>query len=335
MEPNKGYLILMNQAGILQYPQGESTFPGLAAGKTAVTKAQAVTWPVMKGNQYNMVALGKVYFEGKVVNTDGYYLASIGPNGEKDGRSISPVKTDGSYFATILGNTGGETVKFKLLNSTNNKSYDVAGSLVFRPDDLKTGLDLKARSVKVTAPVAGASMQMGRDCAIAWEAYEVDNVKIELYKGGRSFSVIASFIPAGTQAYSWAIPDRMPAGSDYQVKVTCIDAGVIAKDLSRAFSIKPAPFIALLSPNGGEVWKVKQSYDITWRSGGIDNVKIELYKGTVLKTVISAGTPAATGKYTWTIPANHPQGTNYKIKITSVDTGLTLDETSDSPFSIK
>ena len=335
MEPNKGYLISMNQAGVLVYPQGESTFPGLAAGKTAVTKAQAVTWPVMKGNQYNMVALGKVYFEGKVVNTDGYYLASLGPNGEKDGRSISPVKSDGSYFATILGNSGGETVKFKLLNSTNNKSYDVAGSLVFRPDDLKTGLDLKVRSVKVTAPVAGASMQMGRDCAIAWEAYEVDNVKIELYKGGRSFSVIASFIPAGTQAYSWAIPDRMPAGDDYQVKVTGIDAGVIAKDLSRAFSIKPGPFIALLSPNGGEVWRVKQSYDIAWRSGGIDNVKIELYKGTVLKTVIMASTPAAIGKYTWTIPANHPQGTNYKIKITGVDTGLTLDETSDSPFSIK
>jgi hypothetical protein len=103
---------------------------------------------------------------------------------------------------------------------------------------------------------------------------------------------------------------------------------------SNAFSIKPAPATALLSPNGGEIWKVKQGVDIMWRSSGINNIKIELYKGTALKTVISASTPAATGKYTWTIPANHQQGTKFKIKITSVDTGSNLSDTGDGFFSI-
>jgi hypothetical protein len=67
-------------------------------------------------------------------------------------------------------------------------------------------------------------------------------------------------------------------------------------------------------------------------STGIDSVKIELYKGTVLETMISAGTPAGTGKYTWTIPANHPQGTNYKIKISGVEVGIS--DTGDRVFSI-
>ena len=216
-----------------------------------------VSWPVIKGNQYNMVTLGKVFFEGKTISDPGYYLVSLGPKGEKDNRSFSPIGNDGSYFATILGNTGGETIKFKLYNSASGKTYDVVGSLAFQPDALKTEFNLKARSVKVIAPVGGAVMRTGAALNISWDAYEINNVKIELYKSGRSFSVIASSVPAGSHTYSWTIPERMPFGSDFKVKVTCIDAGVIAGDSSKAFSIKPAPSIALISPNGGEVWQCK------------------------------------------------------------------------------
>ena len=332
MEPNKGYLILMNQAGVLEYPQGESTFPLQSAGKTAVVKAPAISWPVMKGNQYNMVALGRVYFEGKAVNTNGYYLGSTGPNGANDGRSLSPVKTDGTYFATVLGNTAGETVKFKLINSTKGKTYDVAGTMVFQPDSLKTGFDLRARSIKVTAPAGGTVMRTGASCTIAWEAYEVNNVKIELYKGSKLLSTIATSVPAGSGTYSWKIPGSMNAGNDYQVKVNCIDPGAAAEGWTKAFTIKPASSIVLLSPNGGELWQVKRSYNITWRSTGIDNVRIELYKGTALETVISTGTPAGNGEYTWTIPANQPQGANYKIKISGVEVGIS--DTGDRVFSI-
>jgi len=125
----------------------------------------------------------------------------------------------------------------------------------FQPDNLKPDFDLKARSVKVTAPTQGANMQMGAACTISWEAYEIDNVKIELYKGGKSFTVIAPSVPAASHIYNWTIPDRMPIGNDYQVKVTCIDPGVMAKDLSRTFSVKPAPSFTLLSPNGAKYGK--------------------------------------------------------------------------------
>ncbi|MDQ1352700.1 MAG: trimeric autotransporter adhesin, partial [Acidobacteriota bacterium] len=106
-----------------------------------------------------------------------------------------------------------------------------------------------------------------------------------------------------------------------------------ADSLKTAFDLK-ALSIKLTSPNGGETWNPQGSYDITWRSGGIDNIRIELYKGTVLKTVICASAPAGIGKYTWTIPANIPQGTKYKIKISSVDVGLNLSDISNDYFTI-
>jgi hypothetical protein len=124
----------------------------------------------------------------------------------------------------------------------------------------------------------------------------------------------------------------MNAGNDYQVKVSCIDPGASADGWTKAFTIKPAAAIALISPNGGELWQVKRSYNITWRSTGIDNVRIELYKETEPETVISTGTPAGNGKYTWTIPANQPQGANYKIKISGVEVGIS--DTGDKFFSI-
>ncbi|MCX6584659.1 MAG: SBBP repeat-containing protein [Candidatus Aminicenantes bacterium] len=338
MEPNKGYTILMTAPGTLVYPYAVAVFPDQRIKKRAAINTQdtpLVSWPVIKGNQYNMVTLGKVFFEGKAISGPGYYLVGQGSKGEKDNRSFSPIGNDGSYFSTILGNAGGEAIKFKLYNSASGKTYDVVGSLAFQPDDLKTAYDVKARSVKVTAPVAGTTMRAGDGCNISWDAYEVNNVKIELYKGGRSLSVIASSVPAGACSYNWTIPGRMPFGEDFKIKVTCTDAGVIAGDSSKTFSIKPAPSIVLISPNGGEVWHVKQGVDIKWRSGGIDNVKIELYKGTELKTVIAAKVPAGTGKYTWSIPANHSQGTKFKIKISSVDAGVNLIDVSDSWFSIR
>ncbi|MCX6581167.1 MAG: hypothetical protein NT166_13390, partial [Candidatus Aminicenantes bacterium] len=70
------------------------------------------------------------------------------------------------------------------------------------------------------------------------------------------------------------------------------------------FTILPTAALSLNYPVGTEVWQVKRSYDITWGSSGIDNIKIELYKGATLNTVVSESTPAAAGKYTWTVRAD-------------------------------
>ncbi|MCX6583459.1 MAG: carboxypeptidase regulatory-like domain-containing protein [Candidatus Aminicenantes bacterium] len=342
MEPNKGYTIKTTAPGVLIYPYGAAVSadgPG-GSGGSGGTLAEItpdvseVPWKVIKGNQYNMVAFGKVYLEGQAVDTSGYYLASVGPNGEGDCRSVSPIGTDGYYFSTILGNTNGETIKFKLYDSINHKTYDIVGSTTFQSDDLRADYNLVACSIKVTAPGGGESPVMGSIFDIAWDAYNVTNVKIELYKNGKSLSIIVDSVPAATTTYSWTIPARMRAGNNYQIKISAVDAGVMAKDISNAFSIAPLAAITLNYPVAADVWQVKRSYDITWGSSGINDIKIELYKGAALNTVISESTPAAAGKFTWTVPANQAPGSDYKIKISSVDAGINLSDIGKSPFSI-
>jgi len=336
MEPNKAYAVKMKKSGKLIYPFGFAA-TGQTVGempRASAADTYPVPWTPITGNQYNMIAYGNVFLEGEAIDTGGYYLVGVGTNGEGDCRSVSAIGTDGSYFSTILGNTNGENIKFKLYNSSNGKTYDMVESVTFLSDDLKPDFNFTARSVGITAPEGGENFDMGSACAITWAAYNINTIKIELLKGNKSLLTIASSVSAGSPSYNWTIPNRMGAGNDYKIRISTVDTGVTANDSSDAFSIVPAAGITLNSPVGGEAWQVKRSYAVTWGAGGINDVKIELYKGAVVNTVITASAPAAPGKFTWTVPSNQPVGNDYKIKVSAADAGINAEDTSARAFSI-
>jgi hypothetical protein len=96
--------------------------------------------------------------------------------------------------------------------------------------------------------------------------------------------------------------------------------------------------LTVLSPNGGETWKVNGAYDIEWKySGSIGTrVKVELMKGTkLIRTISSSASIGADGKGSckWQVPSNLTPGTNFKIKITSKQVTACTDS-SDKYFSI-
>ena len=72
--------------------------------------------------------------------------------------------------------------------------------------------------------------------------------------------------------------------------------------------------------------------DITWSSGLGGNVKLELYKGGAVSSVIVGSTPN-NGAYNWSVPANQAVGSNYQIRISSIET-TELADLSSSFFSI-
>ena len=90
--------------------------------------------------------------------------------------------------------------------------------------------------------------------------------------------------------------------------------------------------ITLISPNGGESLQAGQSYTITWEDNFDDNISIKLYKGGVFATTISS-TTESDGQYSWNIPSNIEERTDYKIKITDLSDSNTFAY-SDNNFSI-
>ncbi|MFC2086522.1 Ser-Thr-rich GPI-anchored membrane family protein, partial [Bacteroidota bacterium] len=88
------------------------------------------------------------------------------------------------------------------------------------------------------------------------------------------------------------------------------------------------PEINITSPSVEENWYTGNTQVITWSSQDLSgNVKIELFSGNDIAQLISNST-SNDGSYSFFIPISMQTGTNYKIKISSVEDPAVFDESS-------
>ncbi|MCH7974504.1 MAG: hypothetical protein IH949_11595, partial [Bacteroidetes bacterium] len=210
------------------------------------------------------------------------------------------------------------TIRITSVNNTN--IFDVSDS----------NFTMFTNDILVTSPNGGENWRSGSAETITWTDNIAENVKIELYKGGVLNTEITASTPS-TGSYLWNIPGSTPSASNYQIKITSVnDAGIT--DLSDAnFSIF-LPTVTVTAPNGGESWQAGFSQTITWTDNIPEDVKIELFSGGVLDTVI-VDTTLSDGSFNWIIPVATIPASNYKVKISSVDDG-TVSDSSDANFTI-
>ena len=90
--------------------------------------------------------------------------------------------------------------------------------------------------------------------------------------------------------------------------------------------------IAVIFPNGSESLQKGTTQTITWLDNLSRKIKIELYKNGTSYSVISDST-RNDGSKPWDIPLNVANGSDYKIKITSIDIPDFFDF-SDADFTI-
>jgi len=153
---------------------------------------------------------------------------------------------------------------------------------------------------------------------------------IELYKGG-SFNSVISTSTTSDGSKDWDIPFDLESGTDYTVKITSVNnTGIF--DLSDSNFTIIGNQITVTSPNGGENWQVESSQLITWADNLTGNVEIQLFKGGVIHTMISSST-SSDGSKEWNIPSDLEPGSDYTIRITSVDDQGIYDF-SDENFTI-
>lgn len=82
--------------------------------------------------------------------------------------------------------------------------------------------------------------------------------------------------------------------------------------------------MAVISPNGGEVFQKGRQYTIKWNSNGIKTVKITLFSESQSIPFTSMNLPATvaipnTGSYVWTVPNTLPTGSDYTIWVNNGD----------------
>jgi subtilisin family serine protease len=98
------------------------------------------------------------------------------------------------------------------------------------------------------------------------------------------------------------------------------------------------PSLTLTSPIGGEEWKIGTQTRITWNYTGRPGsyVRIELLKGEEVYATIARSASIGSKGFRilkWRIPKNLPEGSDYKVRITSTRDSTSTD-TSGNPFTI-
>ncbi|MDD5466038.1 MAG: hypothetical protein PHP73_06860 [Candidatus Omnitrophica bacterium] len=211
----------------------------------------------------------------------------------------------GSYTWTIPDNMS-STVKVRISDVTDptvlgasNANFKITGSFI------------------ITAPNGAEKWPIGSTQAITWtKTGSILNAKLEYsIDGGTSYPyVIIATTPAASLSYNWTVPNT--PSITCRVKISDVSDPTVLKTSNADFKIHGA--FTLTSPNGGEVWVVGETRNISWNTlGSIANVKLEysIDGGSTYPNSIVLTTPN-TGSYSWTIPDNI--GTTLRVRITDV-----------------
>jgi uncharacterized protein (TIGR02145 family) len=153
---------------------------------------------------------------------------------------------------------------------------------------------------------------------ITWSGFTGTRVIIELLKDNTVTSTIAASTP-NDGTHPWTIPAGLESGTDYKIRVTSMENRSFTDISDNYFAVQSLANPMVLVPSEpGIIWNNGKTYNITWSGFPGSKVRIELIKGTTVRSTIAAST-ANDGSHPWTIAKNLETGSDYKIRITSVE----------------
>lgn len=187
-------------------------------------------------------------------------------------------------------------------------------------------------TITLSTPNGGENLNIGSSLNIIWTSTNLNNIKIEFStNNGANWSVLTPYTSAAPGFFNWTVPNNIST----QCKIRISDAeGTDAADESdRVFSIRQPPSLTLLSPNGGEIWRVGEQRTIRWNSVSVGNISIDYStNGGLWWQPINSNFSASAGSITWTIP-NTPS-TRCHVRIYDVANQLTIYDQSNYVFTI-
>jgi hypothetical protein len=201
----------------------------------------------------------------------------------------------------------------------------------------------QAPEVTVTSPNGGETWDVGSGHDITWIATDdigVTSIDILLSTdAGATFPTTIATGEANDGTYPWPVPASVTTQA--RVKVIAYDADTNSgEDVSNAnFTIADGtdPQVTVTSPNGGEIWDIGTTYDVTWTASdniGVVSVSIILSvdAGVTYLDTLATGEPND-GVYPWDI--TQAATTTARIKVVAYDgAGNNGEDISDDDFEI-
>lgn len=187
--------------------------------------------------------------------------------------------------------------------------------------------------VTIVDPNGGETVYTGTSKTIYWSTTGVDgNVKIELnrtYPSAGWETLFASTSNDGSEI--WPVTGSI--SSTARIRISSVVNSSVADTSSANFNIA-APYLTLVTPNGGEIWEVDDSEIIHWNYGGLSgNVAVAIdraYPSGSWETLY-ASLPISSTYIDW--PVTDPITDQARIRVTYIPNTAYTD-TSDGDFEI-
>ena len=279
------------------------------------------TWIVGESRNITWTKAGTIANVKLVYSTD---AGATYPEAAPDNTIIASTPGANLSYAWTVPDKIGNQLRVKLVKTDDTAVVDTSDA----------NFSIKG-SLTITSPNGAETWIVNESRNITWtKTGSIANVKLEYSKNGftnetQTFTIIAS-TAAAPLSYGWTVADAI--GAQVRVRVSDVSDAAV-NDISNAnFTIKGA--LVLNAPNGGQVWAVGSSQNITWtRTGSITNVKLEYStnSGGTFPNVISASTDASTGTYAWTIPDSI--SSQLRVRVSDASDATVLDD-SNADFKI-
>nr|MBP7205845.1 T9SS type A sorting domain-containing protein [Candidatus Cloacimonadota bacterium] len=144
--------------------------------------------------------------------------------------SSSVSASAGTYNWTIPTSlTAGTDYKIRITSLSNPSVYDESDNYftISNPS-----------SITVTSPNGGENWLAGSTHTINWTASGVSgNVRIELLDGSSVVSTPSSSVSASAGSHNWTIPQFLPVGSNYFIKISDVSDPFVSDTSDGSFSI--------------------------------------------------------------------------------------------------
>ncbi|TES92891.1 MAG: hypothetical protein E3J87_03715 [Candidatus Cloacimonadota bacterium] len=144
------------------------------------------------------------------------------------------IENDGSY-KWIVNPSLEDGTDYKVRFSSTDDSTVYGESDAF---------SIEEKSITVTEPTSSTTWAKGFSATVEWDYMgTIDNVKIDLYKGGTFNQTIKDSTPAADKSYTWdSVDPNLEDGTDYTVRVSLVDTLDVYDD-SEQFKIISFPEI--------------------------------------------------------------------------------------------
>jgi hypothetical protein len=304
-----------------------------------------VTWTSSGTLSTDSVMIVLDNYSGSTVNYGAVFLTTNSP--------VSP----GSFSWTVPTSLSG-TYKARAMIMRPNSSG--GGGEVARGQSANTFSIVAPtgyQGITLINPVPGSSLAQGSAQTATWTGSDsgVTSYSVYLIGGslGNTGSLYLGQANASTKSFNWTVPTTVTAGSGYNLSFSGAGATGNTPTAATSFNIIAAPTtqptVTVVSPNGGEAWKIGETHNITWTSSGINNVGIELWNADNSARICylnnDQSVPASQNSYSFAINTcmNSSGQTisivpgNYKIRVSSFwpeggEAGFA--DVSDNYFSI-